>query len=93
MTSINIYNVCEDHRLGLGCSEHCHIMNDCDPCYAVMENTAQTMLRKARESRHQNLCIACQTMSPHCPDCHACNYEPDNCQNLFCESELIDCEE
>ena len=119
MADIATYNVCKKHRLGRGCADHCHIMNDCDPCYAVMENTAEIMLRKAREYRRtdcgfcdaknilknpNNECENCGEnyntppfikcnlcgYGDHCPDCNACDYDDDDCKNIFCEADLID---
>jgi len=51
MTNISIYNVCEAHKLGLGCLDHCHIMNDCNSCFKAMKITALQVLRKARKTR------------------------------------------
>ena len=51
MTNISIYNVCEAHKLGIGCKDHCHIMNECGPCYEAMKITALQVLRKARKTR------------------------------------------
>ena len=48
------FNVCDTHKLGIGCAEHCHIMNDCAPCYAAMEITALTVLKTTRELRRSN---------------------------------------
>ena len=53
MTNISIYNVCETHRLGIGCKDHCHIMNECGPCYKAMKITALEVLRNARKIRHK----------------------------------------
>jgi len=26
----------------------------------------------------------------HCPYCNACDYETDDCKNIYCEADLID---
>ena len=54
MTVINIYNVCDKHKLGLGCGNHCHIINDCNACYKAMENTARTILQATKAKRKLN---------------------------------------
>ena len=88
----SIIIVCEIHQLGLGCDSHCHIMNDCAPCYQVMEATAKTVLENARNTR-RNACMHCRDtydQGTHCPDCNACRYQDASCENLYCEGELID---
>ena len=96
MTVINSY-ICEVHQLGLGCDSHCHIMNDCAACYQVMEATAKTVLKNARELRRRGSkfiwCKNCgdyYDQGTHCPDCNACGYQDTSCENLYCEGELID---
>ena len=90
MTNISIYNVCETHRLGIGCKDHCHIMNECGPCYKAMKITALEVLRNARKIRRMNCKLCDSDRANHCPYCNACDYDNGKCSNIYCEEDLID---
>ena len=53
MAITNIY-ICDAHKLGLGCKNHCHIVNDCAACYTAMKANAQNVLSSMRKQRQIN---------------------------------------
>ena len=50
MNVTSIY-ICDTHKLGLGCKNHCHIINDCTTCLTAMKVNAQNVFATMRKQR------------------------------------------